>query len=384
MILGIDASNIRAGGGVTHLVGLLRAADPPALGVSKVVIWSGKSTLERIEDRPWLIKSRQPLLEMNLSLRIFWQRFRLSGLARAAGCDLLFVPGGSYVGNFHPVVAMSQNLLPFEWHELRRFGWSWKTFKFLLLRLIQTRTFRRAEGLIFLTAYARDTVMEVVKTAVGKKTIIPHGIDSSFICPPREQLPITRYTFERPFRILYVSGIDVYKHQWHVAESVAQLRRGGLPVALDLVGPAYPPALKRLKKILSRIDPQGEFVHYSGAVPYTELYTRYAKANLYLFASSCENMPNILLEGMASGLPIACSNSGSMSEILGSAGVYFNPEDPQDITRALKELVSSPELRTEKARLSFEAVQAYSWDRCSKETFEFIADVFGTKDGKCI
>ena len=382
MILGIDASNIRAGGGVTHLVELLRAVDPLAHGISQVIVWSGKPTLERIEDRPWLVKSHQPLLDKSLPLRIFWQRFRLSGLARATGCDLLFVPGGSYAGNFHPIVTMSQNLLPFEWHELCRFGWSWMTFKFLLLRLIQARTFRRADGLIFLTTYARDIVMGVIKTTVGKKTIIPHGIDSRFICPPQEQLSITRYTFEHPFRILYVSVIDVYKHQWHVAESVAQLRKSGLPVALDLVGPAYPPALKRLKKLLSRIDSQGEFVQYLGALLYSELNARYAKANLCLFASSCENMPNILLEGMASGLPIACSNSGSMPEILGNAGVYFNPEDPQDIARALKELIYSPELRTDKARASFEGAQVYSWARCSRETFKFISDVFGTKDRK--
>ncbi len=379
IILGIDASNIRGGGGVTHLVELLRAADPLTHGFFKVIVWSGQATLRKIEDRPWLVKSHQPLLDKSLPYRTFWQRFRLSRQARMADCDVLFVPGGSYAGDFRPMVTFSQNLLPFDWRELRRFGWSWMTLKLVLLRITQARTFQRADGLIFLTRYARDIVMRVIKTTAGKTTIVPHGIDERFVCPPREQLAINRYSVDRPFRILYVSIIDVYKHQWHAAEAVAQLQAKGLPVMLDLVGPAYPPALKRLRQTLERINPSGEFMRYSGAVPHGELYARYAQADLCLFASSCENMPNILLEGMASGLPIACSNRGPMPEVLGDAGVYFDPESPQDIARALRELIDSPELRTEKARISFEAAQAYSWARCARETFGFLADVVGTQ-----
>lgn len=374
MRLGIDASNIRIGGGITHLIELLRTADPLAYGFSQVIVWSGQATLNRIEHRPWLVKSYQPLLDRGLPYRAFWQRFRLSRLARMAECAVLFVPGGSYAGDFHPMVTMSQNLLPFEWRELRRFGCSWTTLRLMLLRCAQSPTFRNAAGLIFLTHYARDAVMRVIKTNVGKTTIISHGIDERFVCPPREQLAIDEYCADRPFRILYVSIIDEYKHQWRVAEAVAQLRHSGLPVALELVGPAYPPALARLEQTLARVDSPRLFVRYVGAVPYEELHTRYAEAELCLFASSCENMPNILLEGMVSGLPIACSNRGPMPEVLGDAGVYFDPESPEDIAGALRDLIQSPGLRARLARASFDRSTAYSWHRCTAETFAFLRD----------
>ena len=375
MILGIDASNIQGGGGMTYLVELLRTVDPMQHGLSQVIVWSGQATLDQIDDRPWLKKAHQVLLDRSLPFRIFWQRFKLSKLARKSGCHVLFVPGGSYAGDFHPIVTASHNLLPFEWRELRRFGWSWRTLKLLLLRLIQGRTFHHADGLIFLTRYARDVVMRVIKTTQGKTTIIPNGIDERFFFPPREQLPISHYSFERPFRVLYVSTIDMYKHQWHVAEAVAQLRAIGLPVVLDLVGSAYPPALTRLKKTLYRMDSSGEFVHYSGEVPHSALHTRYAQADLCLFASSCENMPIILLEGMASGLPIACSNRGPMPEVLGDMAVYFNPENAQDIARVLRDLIEGPELRFQMAQASFAQSQVYSWKRCSREIFGFLTEV---------
>jgi glycosyltransferase involved in cell wall biosynthesis len=86
-------------------------------------------------------------------------------------------------------------------------------------------------------------------------------------------------------------------------------------------------------------------------------------------------MPNILLEGMASGLPIACSDRGPMPEVLGDAGVYFDPEDPNDIARALRELIDSRELRSKLAKASFERAQGYSWLRCADQTFRFLADI---------
>src|SRR5438105_189927 len=96
MRLGIDASNLRSGGGLRHLIELLRAAVPSSSGFSEVHVWGGKATLDHLKDRPWLIKSYQPLLDRGLLSRSFWQRFRLSQLASSAECDLVLVPGGSY------------------------------------------------------------------------------------------------------------------------------------------------------------------------------------------------------------------------------------------------------------------------------------------------
>ena len=375
MILGIDASNLRVGGGITHLVELLRAAQPQAHGFSQTVVWGGTHTLAQIEERPWLVKAPQALLNRALPYRVFWQRFKLARLARAAQCNLLFAPGGYVAGDFHPVITMSRNLLPFEWRELRRYGCSWLTLKWLLLRAAQARSFVRTDGLVFLTRYAEEVVSKVVPLGTVRTAIIPHGIGRRFARSPREQAGMEQYSMSRPLRLLYVSIVDLYKHQWHVVEAVAQLRASGLPAVLELIGPAYPPALARLSEVRARLDPQGQFVQYHGAVPYDELHAHYAAADLCLFASSCENMPNILLEAMASGLPIACSNRGPMPEVLGDAGAYFDPENAADIARVVRELLASPGVRARLADASFKRVQAYSWQRCAEETFDFLAAV---------
>ena len=95
-----------------------------------------------------------------------------------------------------------------------------------------------------------------------------------------------------------------------------------------------------------------------------------------MFASSCENMPIILLEGMASGLPIACSHRGPMPEVLCGAGVYFDPENADEIAATLRQLIDDPELRRRCAEGAFAKAQAYySWERCARETFTFLRQI---------
>ena len=74
-----------------------------------------------------------------------------------------------------------------------------------LLRWTQLRTFRKADGLIFLTQYAREGVTKVVRCLAGRTVTIPHGVDARFFCPPRDQKGLGSYSEEKPYRILYVS-----------------------------------------------------------------------------------------------------------------------------------------------------------------------------------
>ncbi len=375
MKLGIDASNIRAGGGITHLVELLRNDKTQEFGFKQVIVWGGASTLNRLEDRPWLRKVYEPVLDKGLSYRLCWQWFRLDRLVRAAGCNILFVPGGSYWGPFRPFVTMSQNLIPFQRKEIQRYGLSWMFLRNMLLHWSQKKTFHVADGLIFLTPYAHDVVMKEIKSSRGRIAIIPHGVDQHFLLAPRMQKDLKNYSLQKPFRLLYVSNIDLYKHQWHVAEAVAKLREAGYPIQIDFIGSAYPPALKRLRRALHKFDPRGAFIHYQGEIPYSKLFNLYRQADVFVFASSCETFGQIVTEAMAAGLPIACSSKRPMSEILEDSAVYFDPEKPLEIADALKRLIDSPNLRAKTASAAYKKAKAYTWENCAHDTFNFLSQI---------
>jgi glycosyltransferase involved in cell wall biosynthesis len=376
MILGIDASNIRAGGGVTHLVELLKLAQPDVYGFKQVIVWSCAETLRQIDDRPWLLKCHELVLDEALPKRIFWQKFRLDRCATEAHCDVLFVPGGSYSGQFGTVVTMSQNLLPFDWPEVRRYGLSTRMLRFLILRRTQGKAFCHANGVIFLTDYARNRILQQLPPLHGKTVTIAHGINPEFFCPPRPQKPISQYSEQNPFRLLYVSRIDAYKHQWAVAKATAILRSQGFPVQLDLIGSNYyGPASKQLQSVIREHDPQKTFICHHGSTPYAQLAKLYHQADLGVFASSCENLPNILLENMAAGLPIACADRGPMPEVLQDAGIYFDPEKPEQIATAIEQLIVDPDLRGKLASQAFHQAQSFTWEQCAEQTFEFLSQI---------
>ncbi|HEX8721652.1 MAG TPA: glycosyltransferase family 1 protein [Pyrinomonadaceae bacterium] len=376
MRLGIDASNLRGGGSLTHITELLRATCPAKHGVSRVVVWGGRELLGRLPAREWLEAVHEPALDGRLPRRVLWQRTRLARLAAGAGCDLLLVPGGTYLGGFRPFVTMSRNMLPFEPAQVRLYGFSPRRLKFLLLRRSQSLTFRRADGIIFLDDYARSHIVRALGDLPGPHVIIPHGVAGRFRLAPRAQKAVGDYSPGDPFRLLYVSAVDAYKHHARVVEAVSELVRRGLPVALDVVGPAHAGPFKRFRAAVRRFGAEG-YVRYRGAVPHEELPAVYARADAFVFASSCENLPNALLEAMNAGLPVACSNLGPMPKILGDGGVYFDPRDAAGMAEALGRLVSSPGLRRACASAAFERAGRYTWERCADETFAFLRRVAG-------
>jgi len=378
--IGIDATNLRAGGGVTHLMELMRTAQPAENDIYHIVVWGGKPTLKALEAQPWLSKRNPPALDKGLLQRTLWQRYRLSQAARDEGCDVLFVPGGSYAGNFHPMVTMSQNMLPFEPEEAMHFGrWSWMRLKMWLLRQSQGRSFKKADGLIFLTQYARKGVGRWLGKTKGLQALIPHGIEPRFAANPKPQRSAEDYSFDQPFTFLYVSILMPYKHQIEICKAASELRRTGCPVRVRFVGEDWGLYGQQFRKTLRELDPQEDFLIWQGAIPFSELHKVYKDADAFVFASSCENMPNILIEAMTAGLPIACSNRGPMPEVLQNAGIYFDPFQPNDIAEAMRTLINSPELRFRLAAQAKELSQAYSWQRCAKETFEFISKVAASR-----
>ena len=342
-----------------------------------MTVWSCARTLATLPDQIWLEKRSSKELESGLPMRILWQKRVLPLELIKAGCNILFSPGGTLPGNCPaPAVTMSQNMLPFEPAEARLFGAMHPMrLKMFLLRMSQGRSFQSADGLIFLSDYARTRLCSSLGLDTQRTALIPHGIEERFFCAPRPARGTTDYSAAKPFRLLYVSILMPYKHQLEVGQAVARLRESGISVSVDFAGDLWGSYGKAVEKEFRRIDPQQSFLKLLGPVPFERLHALYAEADAFVFASSCENLPNILIEAMASGLPVLSSNRGPMPEVLGDAGWYFDPYSTTSIAAAIVEAMQDPASRQLRAIRSFEKAKQYSWSRCASDTFSFIAKV---------
>jgi glycosyltransferase involved in cell wall biosynthesis len=236
---------------------------------------------------------------------------------------------------------------------------------------LQNFAFKRAQGVIFLTHYAG----KVIQNSCGSLpavAYIPHGIDRIF-----KEVHAASSSSEfgdRTIHCVYVSNAEMYKHQWVVVKAISLLKRNGYDLKLTLVGGGAGPAQKLVRKAISDSEGGGTFVMQTKFLPHAELPSLLASADIFVFASSCENMPITLVEAMAVGLPIACSNRGPMPEVLVDGGLYFDPEDANSIALTIEKIIQSPELRFRIAKQAKLISQQYNWKRCADETFAFIAN----------
>jgi glycosyltransferase involved in cell wall biosynthesis len=164
----------------------------------------------------------------------------------------------------------------------------------------------------------------------------------------------------------------MYKHQWNVVRAIGVLRERGIDVSLVLAGGGSGRAQRLLDRAIAETDPRGEFVRTLGFVEHEKLPALLASADLFIFASSCENMPNTLVEAMAAGLPIACSDRGPMPEILQDGGVYFDPENVSSIADSVARIIVDAELRTRLAMRARGLADQYSWEICARQTWALL------------
>lgn len=370
--LGINASRARSGGAIAHLHGILAAVNPADFGVETIHLWSYPDMLEQLPNAPWLIKHICHHESVSIFTQIFWEYFYLPKELSKYNCDILLNVDAGSVCRFHPCVTMSRDMLSFEAGEMQRFGFSLARLRLTILRVIQISSLKYADGVIFLSKYASD-VIQYSTGLLNNSKIIPHGIGFNFKQCFRSDYHDS--DIRQKFKLLYISNTDWYKHQWEVVSAIELLRKRGFNLSLTLIGGGKGAPQKKLLEQIDKSDPSLEFVELIDFIPNSLLPEYLEAADIFIFASSCENLPNTLLEAMASGLPIACSNRGPMPEILGSAGVYFNPEVPISIANALEKLILNPKLRIEKASMALDLSENYSWTKCATETFTYINSI---------
>jgi glycosyltransferase involved in cell wall biosynthesis len=178
-----------------------------------------------------------------------------------------------------------------------------------------------------------------------------------------------------------VSRFDIYKHHRAVVQGFA-----ALPAKLRnthklvFLGETDMPETEPVRALIATLDVSNS-VQIMGAVPYESLPGWYAHSDMILFASSCENCPNILLEALGSGCPVLSSNVLPMPEFGGPGLSYFSPFEPQSITEALRDVMESPAKASAIARAAVEQSRRYDWAATAAQTW---AAILALPDAKSV
>ena len=216
------------------------------------------------------------------------------------------------------------------------------------------------------------TAAELARLAnypVERTTVVPLGVDQAFhpiadrsvLDPLRQQYQLSP---ERSI-ILHVGHCGTRKNLNRLIEALGIVRRHGTAFHFVQIGGRFTIAQRDL---IRRNELNGQILQIP-YVPEAQLPAWYNLASVFVFPSTYEGFGLPILEAMACGVPVVSSSATSLPEVVGDAGVLFDPSDPAALADAVMSVLLNSRLRTELAQRGRERARLFTWQRCAKLTF---------------
>jgi glycosyltransferase involved in cell wall biosynthesis len=252
-------------------------------------------------------------------------------------------------------------------------------FRSRQLRITVRRTLRRAAAVLTPSEFSRRSILRSYAIAPERVFAIPNGVSSAFRPVNREHAAAyvaQRFGLRVPY-LLTVGDLQPRKNHLGLIAAFEQLLRAHphLPHRLVLVGKDTWHA----PDIRAAIDrsPARERIHRTGFVEDDELLQLYNACEVFVFPSFYEGFGLPILEAMACGRAVACSNRSAMPEVANAAAILFDPGSRAEMVRALSDLVLDAELRARMERLGAARAALFTWHRAAARTLDVYYRVAG-------
>jgi len=220
---------------------------------------------------------------------------------------------------------------------------------------------RRADVLIAISAAARDEICETLHLDPGRFVVVHHGQGRAVAAEPAPPAEVrARHRLEGVRVVLCVGAKRPHKNQELLVRAAAELDED---VVIVLVG--HPEPYDATLRTLAAGTGVAERIRFVGAASDAELEGLWRIAGCVAFPTLGEGFGLPLLEAMARGVPVACSDLPVLREIGGDVPVYFDPHSPADAARAIRAALGD---RERGARGRVHAAQ-FTWERAARGTY---------------
>ena len=251
-----------------------------------------------------------------------------------------------------------------------------------LFTTTQRLIFRAAHRLALTTARAVIAVSNTTRADLSRffgvdparVAVIPEAADAHFQPQPRERIAVLRQQHGLPDKyVLFLASNKPHKNLARLLEAWSQIARHVAPVRLVIAGhwdTRFPQARERA----ATLDLENSTV-FLGPVPEADLPALYSGAEWFVFPSLYEGFGLPVLEAMACGAPVICSNISSLLEVVGDAAMMVSPQNTGDLATALHRVLAEVELRAELRARGLARAHQFTWESTARATWQVYATV---------
>jgi glycosyltransferase involved in cell wall biosynthesis len=249
------------------------------------------------------------------------------------------------------------------------------------LRNTVSRTVRRAARVLTVSEFSRKQIIKAYNLPAEKVTVVPNAASDEFRVTGREraQSAAAQTTgSEAPF-ILSVGDLQPRKNQIGLIEAFTRMVTENPQLDHNLVLTGQDTWFTHRVKEAARASGIASRIIFTGFVPDSALLHLYNACDCFVFPSFYEGFGLPIVEAMACGRAVACSNTSAMPEVADGAAVLFDPHSVLGMQRAMTDLLLEPELRARKERLGVQRAGLFNWNRSALATLEVYREVTGAK-----
>lgn len=233
---------------------------------------------------------------------------------------------------------------------------------------------KKADKLIAVSESTKRDILKLYPDVDESKIcVIHHGFDSSpFQGASMDESILKQHDLEVKKYILYVGAIQPRKNILTLLEAFASERAKYEDMKLVLAGEKawlWKETLEAVERHPFRDD-----IILTGKVSFSDLATLYASAKMFVFPSLYEGFGIPVLEAMAAGVPVICSDNSSLPEVGGDAALYFDALNVEELASRIGSLWTDEALCATMIRKGRENTKHFSWDECAQETLEYILE----------
>ncbi len=246
----------------------------------------------------------------------------------------------------------------------------------ILFRLTMGMALGVSAHVVSISEAARRDVLARFKLPPARVTTTPLAADTRFRPQPAEEVARVRAVYGLPQEIVLFVGINKpHKNLVRLIEAYRRLVQQGCSATLVLAGPwddRYPQAKEAAAQL-----PANASVLFLGPVADADLPALYAAATVFVLPSLYEGFGLPVLEAMACGAAVACSNTSSLPEIAGDAALTFDPLDVAAMTETIGRLLGDEALRGRMEQAGLARAASFTWEKTAALTLAIYRQVLG-------